>query len=85
MCGLFLVGASRDNSSPVAVHRCLIVVASLVAERLVQGEQASAAVALGFCNAGSVVLLQGLSCPASCGVFSNQGLNLCHLFWQTDS
>ena len=35
VCGLFLVAANRDNYSLVAVHRCLIVVASLVAEHLV--------------------------------------------------
>ena len=34
--------------------------------------------------AGSVVA-HGLSCPAACGIFPDQGSNLCPLHWQVDS
>ena len=34
---------------------------------------------------GSVVVARGLSCPVACGVFPDQGLNLCPLHWQADS
>ena len=27
----------------------------------------------------------GLSCPAACGIFPGQGLNLCFLHWQANS
>ena len=33
----------------------------------------------------SVVVARGLSCPMTCGVFPDQGLNLCPLPWQADS
>ena len=56
----------------VAVHRLLIAVASPVAEH-------------GLQSAGSVVLAHGLSCSAACGIFSDQGSNLCPLHWQVDS
>ena len=29
----------------------------------------------------SVVVVHGLSCPAACGIFLDQGLNLCPLHW----
>ena len=35
--------------------------------------------------AGSVVVAHGLSCSAACGIFPDQGSNLCPLHWQTDS
>ena len=38
-----------------------------------------------FEGAGSVVVMQGLSCSTSCGIFSDQRLNLCRLNWQADS
>ena len=34
---------------------------------------------------GSVNAALGLSCPAVCVVFPNQGSNLCPLHWQMDS
>ena len=34
---------------------------------------------------GSVVVVHGLSCSAACGIFPDQGLNLCPLHWQADS
>ena len=33
----------------------------------------------------SVVVAHRLSCPAACGTFPIQGLNLCPLHWQADS
>ena len=33
----------------------------------------------------SVVLVHGLSCSAACGIFLDQGSNLCPLHWQADS
>ena len=56
--------------SLVVVHGLLIVVASLVVERRLW--------------AFSVVVAQGLSCPKTCGVFPDQGSNLCPLHWQAD-
>ena len=35
--------------------------------------------------AQAVVVAYGLSCPPACGVFLDQGLNLCLLRWQADS
>ena len=34
---------------------------------------------------GSVVVAHGLSCAEACGIFPDQGLNLCSLHWQADS
>ena len=36
-------------------------------------------------SAGSVVVAHELSYPEACGVFPDQGSNLCALHWQTDS
>ena len=33
---------------------------------------------------GSVVVVLGLSCPAACGIFPDQGLNPCPLYWQAE-
>ena len=30
-------------------------------------------------------MLHGLSCPATCEIFPDQGLKLCSLYWQVDS
>ena len=35
--------------------------------------------------AGSAVAVHGLSCPTACGVFPDQGLNPCSLYWQAKS
>ena len=56
-----------------AVHKLLIAVASLVAERRLWGLQAS------------VVAAQGLGYSVACEIFPNQGSNLCPLHWQADS
>ena len=36
-------------------------------------------------HAGSVVVAHGPSCSTACGIFPDQGLNLCPLHWQADS
>ena len=33
---------------------------------------------------GSVVVAHGLSCPAACGIFPDQGSNLCPLHWERE-
>ena len=37
------------------------------------------------CCMGSVVVAHGLSCSKACGIFPDQGLNLCPLHWQVAS
>ena len=36
-------------------------------------------------SAGSVIVAHGPSCSTACGIFSDQGSNLCPLHWQADS
>ena len=36
-------------------------------------------------QAGSVVVVQGLSCSVACEIFLDQGSNQCPLYWQADS
>ena len=36
-------------------------------------------------RASSVGVVHGLSCSEACGIFPDQGWNLCHLHWQLDS
>ena len=33
----------------------------------------------------SLIGVHGLSCPAACEIFPDQGLKLCSLYWQVDS
>ena len=69
--GLSPVAASRGHSS----SRC----ASLsLSRRLLLRSTGSR-------RAGSVIVAQGPSCSAACGIFPDQGLNLCPLHWQADS
>ena len=63
---------SSCGHSPVSVHGLLIVMASLIVEQRLQGERASEAVAHGL-----------MLC--ACGIFLDQGSNLCSLRWQADS
>ena len=67
-----LVAVSRSFSL-VAVHRLLIVVASLVAELSLSDTWAS------------VIMAHGLSCSTSGGIFLEQGSNPCLLHGQVDS
>ena len=77
--GLSLVMASRGLLF-VAVHGLLTAVASLVAEHGLQAHGLQQ-----LWHAGSVVVVHGLSCSAACGIFPDQGSNLCPLHWQEDS
>ena len=54
-------------------HRLLIIVASLVAERAEHG------------CVGLSTLVHRPSCPAACGIFPDQGLNLSLQHWQVFS
>ena len=36
-------------------------------------------------STGSIVAAYGLGCSAACGIFSDQGWNLCLLHWKVDS
>ena len=77
----------------VAVRGLLIAVASLVADHGLQAHRlqylrhvGSVVAALGLQGArASVVVAYGLSYSAACGIFPDQGLNLCPLHWQADS
>ena len=82
----------REGLLFVAVHRLLIEVASLVAEHGFQARGlqqlwhvGSVVVACGLQSAGSVVVAHGPSCSTACGIFPDQGLNLCPLNCQEDS
>ena len=75
VCGLF----------PVVVCKLLTVMASCVEEHGLQRVWASEAAAHRFRSVGSVDVAYGLSCPATCGIFLDQGLNLCHVQRQADS
>ena len=71
MRGLSLVAASGGHSS----SRC----AGLSLSRPLSLWSTSSR------RAGSVVVAHGPSCSAACGIFPNQGSNLCPLHWQADS
>ena len=69
--GLSLVAAGGDHSS----SRCAGL--SLSWPLLLQST--------GSRHAGSVVVAHGPSCSAACGIFPDQGSNLCPLHWQANS
>ena len=71
MQGLSLVVASRGHSS----SRC----AGLSPSRPLLLRST------GSSHTGSVVVVHGPSCSAACGIFPDQGSNLCPLHWQADS
>ena len=64
---------------PVGTLGLLTVVASLVVERGLWGTWASGAVARGLWSVGTVAVVHQFSCPMSCGIFLDQGLNPCPL------
>ena len=82
--GFSLVEMSRGYSTD-AMLRLLIAVVSLVAKHGLQGALASVVVASRLQNTGSIVVAKGLSCSMACGIFPDQGLNLCLPYWQADS
>ena len=64
----------------------------LAAERRLEGAWVSVLQSMGsevavrgLYSTGLVVLVHGLSCSAACGIFLDQGLNLCLLHWQANS
>ena len=84
----------------IVVLRLLIEGVSLVAERGLQGMWVSVAEAHRLISCASwalerglkkilrhdiVIVVQGLSCSVACGIFSEQGLDLCSLHWHADS
>ena len=71
MRGLSLVAASGGHSS----SQCAGL--SLLRPLLLRSTSSR--------RAGSVVVAHGLSCSAACGIFPDQGSNLCPLHWQADS
>ena len=46
---------------------------------------ASVVAVSGLWNGGSILVAHGLSCSEACGIFPDQGLNLCPLHWQAVS
>ena len=82
--GFSLVVESGDYSLD-AVHRLLIMVASLDVQRGLESARASVVAAPGLSNTGSVVVVNGLSCFLACGILPDQGSNPCLLHWQAGS
>ena len=78
---LFWVFVSVQGPSPVVASRgyssSRCVGPSLSRPLLLQGT--------GSRCTGSVVVAHGPSCSTACGIFPDQGLNLCPLHWQADS
>ena len=69
--GLSLVAASGGHSSSQCAGLSL-------SQRLLLRSTGSR-------HAGSVIVAHGPSCSVACGIFPDQGSNLCPLHWQTDS
>ena len=89
--GFSLFVVSRDYPL-AAVHRLLIAVASLIVEHSFWGMGASVSVAHGLrsCGSGlqstgSIDMAHRFHRPAACGIFPDQGWNLCSLHEQKDS
>ena len=61
-------------------RRLLVTVDSLVAGHGLWGSRASVALACGQL----IVIGHRLSCSTACGIFQDQGSNLCLLLWQAD-
>ena len=78
--------------SLVVVHGLLLAGASLVAGHRLQvlglkqlWQVGSAVAAPGLLSTGLVVVVHELSCSMACGIFPDQGSNLCLLHWEVDS
>ena len=65
----------------VVLNRLLIAVASPVTGHGLWGPRASGVAAPGCWNTGSIVVAHGLGCAKACGIFLDQGSNLCLLHW----
>ena len=79
----FSYSCGGQGYSPVTVHKLLIAMPSLDAER--SGAWPLAAVALGRWSTGAIIVAHGLSCSAACGIVPDQELNPCLLHWHADS
>ena len=77
--GLSLVAASGGHSSSRCGGRSSLRCAGLSLSRPLPLR------GTGSRCAGSVVVAHGPSCSAICGIFPDQGSNLCPLHWQADS
>ena len=77
-CAGFSLVAERRGCSLAVEQELLVAVASLVA----YGLRSCSSRAL---STSSAVVVHGLSCSAACGIFLDQGSNLCLLHWQVDS
>ena len=91
LCKL-LSNCSDWGCSLVVVLGTLLVMASLVAEHGLQAAWASVGVVCGIMSFGSWALEHRLNscgatigCSEACGIFPDQGLDLCLLHWQADS
>ena len=77
---------------PVAEPALRFAAVSVDVEHRLWDAWTSAAAARGLSSCGSwlwsagfIVVSYGLSCSAICGIFPDQGSNLCLLHWQADS
>ena len=79
------MGFSLGGGYPlVAVYKLLTAVTSLAAEHGLWGHAGAVGAAPGSWRTGCVVVHR-LSCSAACGIFLDQGSNLCLLHWQAES
>ena len=69
----------RGGSFLVVLCRLFIAVAPLTAEHRDLGCMGSVVAAPGFYSTGSMDTVHRLSCSMACGIFPDQGLNLCLL------
>ena len=93
LLGWLFSSCGKRAYSLVAVHELPVVVRGFS----FYGEQAlgrSGFSSLGTCaqhyssralDTGSIVVERGLNCSKACGIFPDQGWNLCLLHWQADS
>ena len=80
----FSLAAVNGSYSLVVVLGPLIVVASSL-WRTGSRVQTSVVVVPEIYSEGSTAVAHWLSCSVACGIFLDQGLNLCLLHWQVDS
>ena len=84
-CENFSLVVESGGYSLDVVHGFLIGEASLVMEHRLWDMQVSVVVTPSLKSTGSIAVAHGLSCSLACGIFLDQGLNLCLLHWQVDS
>ena len=75
----------RGGYSLAVLCRLPTAAASLTAEHGLWGTQSSEVAAYGLQTTSSVVVTQGLSCPAACGIFSDHRSNWHPLRCKADS